>query len=459
MPVEQVPGFWDYLGQGIQKGVEMHRQNEAITREEAHKKTAEAQANAGLIGQLFQSGAVDSSALSGALTQAGVQGAPVIASKAEKRRSTLAGGQPAIDALSDEERADQGFKTRAEVAQEAAAKGTADVASKRNDILQRFATGGKLTDQEAEIGGVSNPDDRELKKLTQLDPYLGGVGERYVAGQMVKAGGRIDPAAAGATAESAYQTYVQERIQNGLGALNPEQVAYTKQYFNRATENALIEQRKRDLEEYAARSGRIHAEAAKSSAGQNQSLQWFGKVNTAMDNIRKAQADITKGNPTVLYALDNPQFVTPINKGAIDRYKQLEATAEAFRGAQGALASGQIPGNLAELLGAADQVTAAGAGAAVGGGGTGAPPAGAGGPPPAGRTGGPPPAATTPAGRGRAGPAGPSGAPPSTDPVVAKFTGILKSRQGTPAQLKQAVAAGKITQAQYDAIIAAAGKP
>lgn len=441
MPVEQVPGFWDYLAQGIQRGVEQHRQNEAIQREEAHKKTAEAISQASLIGNLFQSGAVDSSALQGALTNAGVQGAPVIASKAERRRNVLAGGQSAIDALTDEEKKDLGFTSNVQAAQEKAATAEANLGSKKIDILNKYIGGEKLTDQEAAVAGVQQPDDMELKKLNALDPYLGLTGERYIAGQMVKTGGRIDPQNAAQVAENAYSTYVAERAANGLGSLSPEQVAYTRQYFNRAAENALIAQRKLDIDEYQATTGRIHAQAAKQTAGQNTSMQWFSKITTAMENVRKAQSDIIRANPAVQMALDNPALAqSPIIKGALDKYNQLQQAADAFRGAQGSLAQGQVPGNLSDLLNAADQFSTQGAGAAVGGGRTAPPSAG-------GRAGG-----AGPAGSGRgAPPAGGSAAPP--DPAVAQGIQLLKTKKGTVAQLKEALKAGSITQVQYDAII------
>lgn len=439
MPVEQVPGFWDYLGQGIQRGVEMHRQNEAIAREEAHKKTAEAQANAGLIGQLFQSGAVDSTALQGALTGAGVQGAPVIASKAERRRNILAQGQPAIDALSDEEKKDLGFTSDVQKATEKAQITGAGLEAKKGELLTKYLGGGQLSDQEAAGVGVMGAKDLELKRVSQLDPYLGGVGERYVAGQLLKNNGRIDPSSAQQVAENAYSQYVAERATNGLGALTPEQVAYTRQYFSRATENALIAQRKQDLEEYAAKTGRIHAEAAKNQAGQNTSLQWFGKVNTAMENVRKSMDDITKKNPAVLYALDNPALAqSPIVKGAIAEYQKHQATLEAFRSAQGALAQGQIPGNLADILSAADAVTTRGAGPAVAGAGTGAAPGGAGGAPPGG---------TSPAGGGRAGPSA-SGAPAAPDPLAGTVNMIVQGK-ATLENAKDLMTRGTITAAQY----------
>lgn len=439
MPVEQVPGFWDYLGQGIQKGVEMHRQNEAIAREEAHRKTAEAQAQASLIGNLFQSGAVDSSALQGALAGAGIQGAPVIASKAERRRNALAQGPDYIKNLPDEEKKDLGFTSEFQAAQEKAGTAEAGLASKKADLLQRYANGEDLNDQEAAVAGVMTKSDTELKKLNALDPYLGLTGERYIAGQMVGTGGRIDPANAKAVSEQAYTQYVQDRVKNGLGSLSPEQVAYTRQYFDRATENALIAQRKLDLDEYAAKTGRIHAEAARTQSGQNQSLQWFGKVTTAMDNLRKAQSDITKANPAVLVALDNPTLAqSPVVKGALAKYQQLEETIGAFRGAQGSLASGQVPGNLAELLNAADQIAQQGAGGAAGG-------TGAAAPPPGGRAGG-----ASPAGSGRgAPPAG--GASSAADPLAATVN-MINSGKAKLSDAQALLKQGTITQAQFDEI-------
>lgn len=440
MPVEQVPGFWDYLGQGIQKGVAMHREDTQRAQEESHRKVAEAQGNAGLMTQLFNSGAVDSSQLQGALEKAGINPGTVQVqpNKAQRRRAVLAQGQSAVDALSDAEKEDLGFKSTAEIAGEKAKVSGANLEAQRNDLLSKYLAGDKLTDQEAQGVGVLSNSDMELKKLTQMDPYLGQLGERYVAGVMVQNKGRINPGTAQQTAEQAYTNYVAERSQNGLGTLTPEQVAYTRQYFNRATENALIAQQKMDIDKYQAESGRIHANAATAAAGMNTNLKWFSQMSTAMEGIRKAQADLMKANPALGPALDNPQLAaSPMIKGALQRYQQLEQTAEAFRGAQGSLANGQVPGNLSALLEAAGGMMTQGAGPVGAPGGGVKPPAGGG---KGGGPGGPPP--------------GPTGGMDAGK--IDQMAQMLVSGQGSAQQLQAAVSQGALSKEQYDKIMARA---
>lgn len=443
MPVEQVPGFWDYLGQGIMKGVEMHRQSEDKMRAEAHAKTAEAQASAGLMAQLFQSGAIDNTQLQGALKAAGINPdqIQVMPNKAQQRRQVLAGGDAALAQLTDEQKKDLGFTSAAQAATEGATAATAKAATsganievQKNDILSRYLQGDKLNDQELAATGLPSAQDRELKRLGAMDPYLDQLGGRYVAGVMVQNKGRINPGTAQQTAEQAYANYVAERGQNGLGALTPEQVAYTRSYFQRATENALIAQQKMDIDASQAGSQRIHANAAMQAAGQNTNLKWFGQVNSAMENIRKAQSDLMRSNPALGPALDNPQLAqSPMVKGALQRYMELEQTAEAFRGAQGALANGQVPGNLSALLDAAGQIATQGAGPA------GAPGAGA-------RGRGAPPPAGGPAQQGGARPA--SGSP---DPIGATVDAIVAGR-ATLQDAQALVSQGKMTQQQYQQI-------
>lgn len=432
MPVEQVPGFWDYLGEGIQRGVTMHRESE-------DKKRADAQANAELMTQLFQSGAVDASQLQGALKSAGINPDQVVVqpNKAQRRREVLAGGQEAVDSLGDAMKEDLGFKTTTQKKTEKASGAQADLSIQKSNILSRFLAGDKISDQEAEAVGVLGTDDRELKRLTQLDPYLGQLGERYVAGEMVKSQGRIKPGTAQQVAENAYATYVSERGQNGLGPLTPEQVSYTRTFFQRATENALVAQAKMDITSSQAGSARIHANAAMEASGQNSSVKWFTQVNSAIESVRKAQNDIMRSAPALSYALgaadriehgrgtpdDVAMVQSPMVAGALTKYKELEQTGEAFRSAQGALANGQVPGNLSALLDAASQITTGGAGASVLGS------------PQRGGRGGPPPNASN-----------------SPDPIGMTVDAIMAGK-ATMANVQAYLKAGKIAQQQYDQIV------
>lgn len=443
MPVEQVPGFWDYLGQGIQKGVQMHTESE-------DKKRAQAQANAGLMAQLFQAGAIEAPQLQSALTEAGIDPtkATVQPNKAQKRREILAQGQPAVDALSDEQKTDLGFKTAAQKTIEASDVSTATIATKKNDILGRYMNGDKLTDVEREATGLHGADDIELKKLNQLDPYLGQVGERYVASQIIKSGGTIAKGTAKQVAEQAFTDYVTERGANGLGSLSPEQVQYTRSYFDRATQNALIAQSKEDLAKYQAESGRISANATatwreRQMTGGDQSVKWAGVMNKGEETVRKSMADLMKkpmmsmvdvlpAEAIQQMAAKNPAFAADLQN-----YQLLKQKSEAYRGAIAELANGAIPGTLPMLLKDAESMGTQGANYGA-------------------------PAATQPPGTTRL------GAPPLAGGAAPQGNGfnpqaaaqlIIDGKAGLET-LRNYVSVGKITQQQFDQVsqLAAAGK-
>lgn len=413
MPVERVPGFWDALGGGFNKGVE-------FSREDAQRKSSENLAKAGLASQLFQAGAIDSTTLQGSVQNAGLKDVTVIPSKAEKRKKILDQGQGAVDALSDEQRADLGFKTSTERKQDMATGAVADLDATKAGALQKFASGEHLTDNESELVGLGRNDDRMIKQLSAQDPYLGQVGERYVAAAMNGNQGRIPSGGAQAVSDKAFADYVAARGKDGLGGLTEDQIKYTKTFFDRATQNALIQQTKMDIDKYAAQSGRIHANAAAKNSQQNQTVQWFGKINTAVETLRKAQNDMMKANPALAAALGDPKLAQmPMIAGTLAKYNQMDQQIEAFRQAQSALGNGSMPSNLSELLAGAEGVMKPTGGTA--------------------ETGGAPAGTNTP------------------DPITAAAQ-MLISGQGNLQQLQQHVQAGSITQDQYNQIVARAGQ-
>ena len=416
MPVEQVPGFWDYLNQGIDQGIER-------SREDTKLKQQQNQANASLVGQLFGMGAVDDTALTGALKNAGMPAGVVIKSKAQRRKEALESGN--IDALSDDEKRELGFQTGVEKKVEAAKGAEADFSTKRLDAMNRAASGEKLSDVEYQITGLSTPGDREMERLKQMDPFLGQVGDRYVAGAInLQPGSKIAPGQAASIAEKAYSDYVANRAQSGLGTLTPQEIEYTKSYFQRAAQNALIAQKKLDIAEFEAGSGRIAANQPRSGAGANPGIQWFKTLNTTVDILRKKQQDIIRDSPMVLKALQDPNLAKlPMVQGALQEYQEAGRQMEAYRQAQSMIADGQVPPNLNELLAGATQMTQ----------------------PPKGAPGGVPAGATS-------------------DPISAASQ-RLASGQVKESDLQALVQQGRITQDQYMKIIQGAaalkkgGKP
>lgn len=403
MPVEQVPGFWDYFGQGVNQGIER-------SREDTKLKTQQNEANASLMGQLFQAGAVDSGSLNNALHRAGVPQSVVLPGKAERRKTALE-TPGAIENMDDEQRAELGFKTRTEKKVEAAKGAEADFATTRANAMTKFANGDDLTDIEAEVTGFKNKKDRELERLKSMDPFLDQVGERFVAGAINQnPNGKIAPGQAKAVSEKAYADYVANRAQAGLGSLTPQEVQYTRSFFDRATQNAIIAQAKLDIAADEA-AGRL--KAAQDRGGTNQSVAWFKAINTSVDTLRKKQDDLLKANPALAVAINNPQFAqNPMIAGALREYMEAGQKIEAYRGAQASIANGTVPPNLNEVLASAqaDMV------------------------PPKGAPGGAPPA---------------SQGPTKVDQAVQMITG----GQGTLEQLQAAVKAGAFTAAEYEQVL------
>lgn len=350
MPVERVPGFWDYLGQGFDKGMAQYREDKQL-------KQAEADKSANLMAQLYGAGAVGADALQSAVSATGAKGVTVLPSKAERRKKALE-TPGAVEGMSDEERADLGFKTRTEKKVDVAQGSAADVENLRSNALIKFANGEPVTDAEGLLTGLGSTTDREIQKYKSLDPYLGQVGERFVAGAMNQQGGRIPPGGAQAVSDKAYNDYVANRAQSGLPNMTPQELTYTKSFFDRAVQNALITQTELDIK-------RTAADASRSNAQTNQAIQWFGKLNSAVDSLRQAQNNLMRASPALAAALNDPKLAAlPMIQGPLQQYKHYEEQINALRAGQAALGNNTVPANLSDLLAAADQVVAAPGGAA-----------------------------------------------------------------------------------------------
>jgi hypothetical protein len=426
------PNFWDAFTGSMVRSHENYRedQREKRAKEERDKERERTQKNQdlGLLTELFRSGDIDAGVLNGRLASAGITGGttqaggfpgmpavdvplPVVQkSKHQRRREALAQGQPFIDQMSDDEKAELGFTTTVEKKIQGAKVAEADVATRRAEALNRFMSGEDIKDEEREVLGVLSRQDRQLQQLAKIDPILGEMGERYVAEQMLTTNGVIPRGGAKAIADAAYNKFIQERAQQ-FGTMSPEQTEAARTYFSRAVANALIAQKKMELDQFNSQTARIGANASQQRAGASQELQWFGKITGAVESLRKAQNDLMRGSPGLSAALGDPKLAaSPLVKDAVERYNVLEQQIEALKGSQAQLANGEIPQNIATAVGAAEQVMA-----------------------------------------GRNTPQA------ANDPVVAQAVNLLKTKKGTIPMLQEAVKLGRITQAQYQQIIQQAG--
>lgn len=419
-----VPNFWDHFLGGYQKAEDEYKQNKRRTED----------ASLGLMTELFKSGDVNAEDLNKELAARGItqinratgQPTPVVQkSRAQRRREVLAvpGG---VDQLSDPEREELGFKTTTQQKIEKGQAAEADVATRRADAIGRFMNGERINDQEREVLGVMSPEDRALQQMAKADPLLNELGERYVMGFVAtNMGGAIKPGMAKEVAEGAYNKYIQERAQQ-FGTMTPEQTQAAKSYFERAVQNMLIAQKKLEIENYNSQTARMGATNAAARVGQNQQMQWFSRINSAVETLRRQQQDLLKSSPGLGTALGDEKLAqNPLVAGAVARFNALDQQINALKQAQGELANDGIPGNIQVVLGAADQVLSN--------------------QPEAGKTS--PGAHQAPRGG-----AAQQGAPaPGVN--IAGMAQALVQGQGTPAQLQELVRAGTITQAQYNQII------
>lgn len=426
MPVDYVPGFWDSLGAATEKGIDRYREDNKFTQQQNllkgqflqglfDKGSIDASTLESGLRELGVSGRPSSTERPAPTTGApplratmdtGVRpaaGGPpgpgtamptpppggmpsssagrpgstpgvtlptestggtsvVKPNIAERRRKALAGGEEAIAKLGNEERRELGFQTNAQKKAEQATMSADELSLAKNTALLKYAQTGELDPNMEALTGIHSAAGVELERVAKLDPLLASLGGRFVAGEMIKLGGRlptskegaIDGEAAMGIAQRAYQAYVQQRSAVGLGDMTPEEQQYAESYFTQAVQEAIIGQFKLDIAMKDAESRRIGANA---QAAQRVSIQWFGKMNQALEGVRKQKADLLRNTPGLSNAIDNPALArSPFLRAQLERYMLLERMEGAFRNGQSEIAVGNIPGDLSSLLDQAGDV-------------------------------------------------------------------------------------------------------
>jgi hypothetical protein len=333
----QVPSIWDYLANAGMQG---------ITNYQDAKRHVEDQArlNAGLMTQLFGAGAVDSGALQSTLGKVpSLPSVKVQPSKAEQARTIVANPQ---GTYSDDERRLAGLPTAAEQSVEKAKGAEADQAIRVADIAKRWIGGQHVTEEEAAIAKLPTPQEFAQMKEAKADPILQRAGDQYVDQEVLKLGGRLNPATAAKIAQTAYQQYITDYQTSGLGTLTTQQLKNAQRYFSSRAMELLIKQREDDIRLAAANNtGR--------SALQPQD-RMFAQLTSLLENNRKNLDDFTKANPGVevmssKYA-NNEAAIPPAFKGAVARYRRLEQRESDLQTAQSQVAAGILPKNFSSLL-------------------------------------------------------------------------------------------------------------
>jgi hypothetical protein len=264
MPVQQVPGLFDYIGQGL-SNVAGNIQN---SRDTADAKSArdqeQARRDAQFLMTAVQSGAIDSDTANATDVAKG-QGLHFQPSTAELRRKILAnptgmGGEPggtpdasgigqpysAPTPWSPDQRSVAGLPSASALSGEA-------LQGKVNDIKQRYLADPKsVSDSEAKVAGLPTASDTAISERTKLDPVIQTAAQKYVAQTMnsTMSSGTIDPSTpqglrqlrrqSSTLSAGAYRQYMADAKTSGdQVALDPKNQGYIKTFFDAEVESQI----------------------------------------------------------------------------------------------------------------------------------------------------------------------------------------------------------------------------
>lgn len=333
----QVPSIWDYLANAGTQGINSYQEAKRHVEEQAAQ-------NAGLMTQLFGVGAIDSGDLQSVLGKVPkLPSVKIQPNKAERARKIA---DNPTGTYSDDERRLAGLPTSSEQAVEKAAKATADQTTQVADIARRWIGGEHISEEEALLAKLPSAQEFAQMKEAKADPILERAGTQYVDQEVLKLGGRLNPATAAKIAQTAYQQYVTEYQKAGLGTLTTDQLKNAQRYFSSRAMELLIKQREDDIRLAAANN------QGRSALGPQDRM--FAQLTSLLENNRKNLDDFTKSNPGVevmasKYA-DNQAAIPPAFKGAVARYRRLQQREGDLQRAQSQLAAGIIPKDFAGLL-------------------------------------------------------------------------------------------------------------
>lgn len=408
MAVTKLPGFFDYLGQGIQQFSENRMQR---SREETARKYQALQALTGL----YQSGGIDAGTFQQQLSTIGIpgiSGLKINPSETQQKREFI-GGLPEDQRTSAS--AERFGITPPEDRTMKRERHTADVASTRAGTAASVAQTEKST---YELGEAkANETTRRARAALDLGDeqakQYDAAGKRYVGA--VLAGGRADAKNSKRIVDQAFAKYLQDRQTSGVGVLADPTIV--RAHFENALHDLAMEQRKLDIQAAAA-SNRIDPET--------RTLQALIQLenNTA---ARANQIIQGMGEAAKLY-LDKPiASVPPAFQSVVKEYQDAQDFRERVRNAITTMSPKEIQAVLGGMQ--QPQIVPQGQQSAAG----------------------QQPAAvqqpSVPAARQ------PSSAPPATDPAVYKQR-IAMMKQLDPAIQKQLLdrnlASGLITQDEYN---------
>jgi hypothetical protein len=454
MPVQQVPGLFDYIGQGL-SNVAGNIQN---SRDTADAKSArdqeQARRDAQFLMTAVQSGAIDSDTANATDVAKG-QGLHFQPSTAELRRKILAnptgmGGEPggtpdasgigqpysAPTPWSPDQRSVAGLPSASALSGEA-------LQGKVNDIKQRYLADPKsVSDSEAKVAGLPTASDTAISERTKLDPVIQTAASKYVSQTMnsTLSSGSLDPTTpqglrqlrrqSSTISAGAYKQYMADAKASGdQVALDPKNQGYMKTFFD-----AEVEKQIKETTDTAIRMKSVTPQKTDMTP-----LDWSKQMREGADDADKTVSELQK-NPLYLMAATSkdPSKLPPAAQQVMAQIHQKEMEAIAYRKAGRAFMSSKVDPAViqraltTELDGISGQSSAGGATAPV-----------------------------TPGASQRAGGAGTRVQPATgTDPAILKeMAARVSSGKATIADVRTAVAAGQITSQDFATVLSLSQTP
>src|SRR5512138_1260693 len=231
MAIDKIPSFWDYLGQGIQQGFEGRRQDQQQAMQNEYGRL-------GLLSQLYGQGALPAASLQGAFAASHIPGINQLQIQPGKMEMMQNAANSAPGDLQQHYKFEAAGLTAPDVVRPGVRKAEAEATETEGKAKTAVAEGqGAEQNVQLKLGG-------EQTKL------LDAAAHRYVSDIVQSHGGYIDPGKASTWTDDAFNTYLAARQASNAGTL--PNLSEAKQYFGKAMQDLLLEQRKLDIEKLSA---------------------------------------------------------------------------------------------------------------------------------------------------------------------------------------------------------------
>lgn len=312
--MDRIPSIYDYLGQGIDQGTQNFVQGQQRQLENKYQQL-------GFMNNLYASGAIPADSFSQALKQSGVpglSGVNIMPSKQERMNNLISAAPP--DVKSDLQYSSVGLTPPEDVRVNRNLKSSqAKEAGARADLATTQAT--EYSDNANSRRALTAAEVGDKKAKLYQD-----TANRYVSGQLSATGGRINPANLPAVSLAALNQYLKDHTAAGMGTEdNPAEI---KAYFDQAAQNALLEQRKMDIQASYA-SDRVTPED-----------RMFQRLSVVEDNAAKHADELlrTAAGAGASLFLDKDLSTVPANfQGIVKQWQETQGLRVRLRKAMATL--------------------------------------------------------------------------------------------------------------------------